>query len=78
MRMVPYSPFNKTYKYICLQNQLAHNKNKKEQKGLVDSNINVEKNLSHSRMHKSLGSSFATQNSCGGSLKKEPLVIHRD
>jgi len=41
MKQVPYSPFNRSYKYMCLQNQLAHNKNKKSVKGLVDSNLSV-------------------------------------
>lgn len=41
MKPLPYSPFNRTYKYQCLQNQLAHNKNKKSVKGLVNSNIRV-------------------------------------
>jgi hypothetical protein len=41
MKPVPYSPFNRTYKYLCLQNQLAHNRNKKSIKGLVDSNLIV-------------------------------------
>jgi hypothetical protein len=41
MKSVPYSPFNRTYKYLCLQNQLAHNRNKKSVKGLVDSNFIV-------------------------------------
>lgn len=45
MKQVPYSPFNRSYKYICLQNQLAHNKNKKSVKGLVDSNLNVSFNF---------------------------------
>ncbi len=35
MKAVPYSPFNKTYKYLCLQHGLAHSKNKKDVKGLV-------------------------------------------
>lgn len=41
MKAVPYSPFNRTYKYMCLQNQLYHNKNKKSVKGLVDSNLKI-------------------------------------
>ena len=41
MKAVPYSPFNRSYKYMCLQNQLAHNKNKKNARGLTDSNVNV-------------------------------------
>ena len=43
MKAVPYSPFNRTYKYMCLQNQLAHSKNKKQVKGLVDSNLSIDK-----------------------------------
>ncbi len=54
MKSVPYSPFNRTYKYMCLQNQLAHNKNKKSVKGLVDSNIYVNyRDLGYSRTIKS-------------------------
>lgn len=54
MKSVPYSPFNRTYKYMCLQNQLAHNKNKKSVKGLVDSNIYVNyRDLDYSRSIKS-------------------------
>lgn len=54
MKSVPYSPFNRTYKYMCLQNQLAHNKNKKSVKGLVDSNIYVNtRDLGLSRTVKS-------------------------
>lgn len=45
MKQVPYSPFNRSYKYMCLQNQLAHNKNKKSVKGLVDSNLNLSCNF---------------------------------
>lgn len=45
MKQVPYSPFNRSYKYICLQNQLAHNKNKKSVKGLTDSNLIVGDDL---------------------------------
>lgn len=36
-----YSPYNRTYKYICLQNQLAHLKNKASAKSLGISNISI-------------------------------------
>lgn len=36
-----YSPYNRTYKYICLQNQLAHIKNKVSAKSLGISNISI-------------------------------------
>lgn len=45
MRPVPYSPFNRSYKYMCLQNQLAHNRNKSKVKGLTDTNISLDTNL---------------------------------
>lgn len=41
MKSVPYSPFNRSYAYICYQNQVAHSKNKKIVKGLTDTNIKV-------------------------------------
>lgn len=44
MKAVPYSPFNKTYKYLSLQHQLAHTRNTKNSKGLVDSNLKIQKN----------------------------------
>jgi hypothetical protein len=36
-----YSPYNKTYHYICLQNQLAHIKNKSSVKSLTKTNIST-------------------------------------
>ena len=36
-----YSPNNRTFKYICLQNQLAHIKNKASAKSLGISNISI-------------------------------------
>ena len=36
-----YSPFSRTYKYICLQNQLAHIKNKSSVKSLGKSNLSI-------------------------------------
>lgn len=41
MKSVPYSPFNRTYAYLCYQNQVAHNKNKQSVKGMTDSNLYV-------------------------------------
>ena len=39
MKAVPYSPYNKTYKYICLQNQVAHSKNKRNVSSSIRSNV---------------------------------------
>lgn len=36
-----YSPYNRTYKFICLQNQLAHIKNKHSVKSLGCSNLSI-------------------------------------
>jgi hypothetical protein len=36
-----YSPYNRTFKFICLQNQLAHIKNKSSVKSLGKSNISL-------------------------------------
>ncbi len=36
-----YSPYSRTYKYICLQNQLSHIKNKASAKSLGISNISI-------------------------------------
>ncbi len=36
-----YSPYNKTYKFICLQNQVAHIRNKASVKSRGDSNISL-------------------------------------
>ncbi len=36
-----YSPYNRTYKYICLQNQMAHIKNKNNVTSLGKSNISI-------------------------------------
>jgi hypothetical protein len=47
-----YSPYNRSYKFICLQNQLAHVKNKSSVKSLTKTNISFtsvpEKPLDHS------------------------------
>lgn len=86
MKAVPYSPFSKTYKYVCLQNQLAHTKNKKNVKGLVDSNLNLDKDLANLSKTFNLSEkgnqSYTTYQSFQdlpqGTLKKQPLIIHRD
>ena len=54
MRSIQYSPFNRTYKYMCLQNQLAHTKNKSRVKGLVDSNLTVTHDLSRLKKSKTM------------------------
>ena len=36
-----YSPFSRTYKFICLQNQLAHIKNRSNVKSTKQSNISL-------------------------------------
>ena len=89
MKAVPYSPFNRTYKYMCLQNQLAHSKNKKQVRGLVDSNLSIDKkdiiDLSETRRSNgkiTANTSFLSYaSSCDrtmGGLKKVPLVIHKN
>ena len=91
MKPVPYSPFNRTYKYICLQNQLAHHQNKRKVRGLVDSNLSLDcvdlastrrsrkSSAASSVMHESSFFSYASQlDKKVGGLKKEPLVIHKN
>ena len=39
--MTAYSPYNRTYKYICLQNQLSHIKNKATVRSKGQSNISL-------------------------------------
>ena len=51
MKAIHYSPFNRTYKYMCLQNQLAHTKNKNQIRGLVDSNLTLTHD--HSKLRRS-------------------------
>lgn len=36
-----YSPFSRTYKFICLQNQLAHIKNRNSVQSTKKSNISI-------------------------------------
>lgn len=36
-----YSPYNRTFKFICLQNQLAHIKNKSSVRSLGKSNLSI-------------------------------------
>lgn len=83
MKPVPYSPFNRTYKFMCLQNQLAHHKNKQQVKGLVDHNLALVPGVDSTR-RSSQGfnrSAFSTQSlseSVQGRLKAEPLTIHKN
>jgi hypothetical protein len=55
-----YSPFNKTYHYICLQNQLAHIKNKSSVKSLTKTNISTVSKIDgeHSRSNKDISISL--------------------
>ena len=90
MKAVPYSPFNRTYKYLCLQNQLAHNKNKNKVRGLVDSNLSLNKKdildisatTRRSEQKCNTNTSFYSYgSSCDqvvGRLKKQPLTIHKN
>lgn len=85
MKSVPYSPFNRTYKYLCLQNQLAHNKNKGKVKGLVDSNLTVMNNNNLGKTAKSsqpwanfILSTHSLSGTLEGRLKQNPLVIHKN
>ena len=43
-----YNPYNRTYKFICLQNQLAHIKNKNSVKSLGKSNLYINNSPNHS------------------------------
>lgn len=42
-----YSPYNRTYKFLCLQNQLAHIKNKSSVKSLTKTNISFTSEKPH-------------------------------
>lgn len=42
-----YSPYNRTYKFICLQNQLAHLKNKSSVKSLTKTNVSFTSEKPH-------------------------------
>ena len=85
MKSISYSPFNRTYKYLCLQNQLAHVKNKKQVKGLVDSNLTVyhdHNKFSRVNPRATFDGSFNWSRSLNssqcGRLKQEPLTIHKN
>lgn len=88
MKVIPYSPFNRTYTYMCFQNQLAHKKNKSAVKGLVNSNLNVKrmrsssakKSTQRSNMSKSRYSSTMMSDSffSQGLLKESPRIIHKN
>jgi hypothetical protein len=42
---VNYNPFNKSYQFICLQNQIAHYRNKHSVKARGNSNISLSKSI---------------------------------
>jgi hypothetical protein len=50
-----YSPYNRSYKFICLQNQMAHIKNKISVKSLTKTNVSFtsEKPLDQSLQNRS-------------------------
>jgi hypothetical protein len=43
-----YDPYSRTYKIICLQNQIAHVRNKNTVKSLTKSNISINNSLDKS------------------------------
>ena len=70
---VNYSPYNKSYKYISLQNSLAHRSNLRNSTGLVDSNISfLDKRLLSTQKHTNRPSS------ANAVLSSPYLTIHRD
>lgn len=70
-----YNPYNRTFKYICLQNQLAHNKNKSNVKSLTKTNISVsysfDKNKNSIRR-----SEDNTLNNLSSNLIDPPKALH--
>lgn len=52
MNLLPYNPFNKTYKYTYFLNQAYHIKNKTEAAPCIDSNITYTKSYSKRRYSK--------------------------
>ena len=79
MKSVPYSPFNRTYKYICLQNKLAHSKNKRKVSSSVGSNLSFLNSTHFSSSYPiSSNSSFVNFENKNGILKEKPRVIHKN
>ena len=86
MKKVPYSPYNRSYKYMSLQNQLAHVKNLQGTFGLVNSNLSITPShaasyLSQSQVSKSTKKSVPHTPrtiDCSARLTESPRVIHRD
>ena len=83
---VPYSPYNKTYKYISLQNQLAHVKNLQNTSGITNSNISFMSPMDRSYVrnrksdsysaHKSFSESRTFDCSTPAKLQEAPRVLH--
>ena len=78
MKSVPYSPFNRTYKYICLQNKLAHSKNKRKVSSSVGSNLSFLNSTEFSSHPISSNASFIKYDNKNGILKEKPRVIHKN
>ncbi len=55
-----YSPYKRSYKFICLQNQLAHIKNKSSVKSLTKTNVsfNSTTDKPHDRPLRNLSSNL--------------------
>lgn len=73
MKLVPYSPYNRSYQFICIQNQLAHAKNKSKVVSTVDSNISFS-----SSAFTSMRSSRFSLDGESGILKSPPKKIHKN
>lgn len=69
-----YSPYNRTYKFICLQNQIAHNKNKTSVKSLTKTNISLSQSIEKSRHSYQRDDTYA--NNSTFNLIEPPRVLH--
>ena len=79
MKSVPYSPFNRTFKYICLQNKLAHSKNKRKVSSSVGSNVSfLNSTYFSSHIGTSNNSSFINFDNKNGTIKEKPRIIHKN
>ena len=68
-----YSPFNRTYKFICLQNQLAHVKNRNAVKSTGKSNISI-----HNSPDKRVGNDGLQQSSYFSNRPHHSSLSHFD
>lgn len=68
-----YSPYNRTYKFICLQNQIAHNKNKTSVKSLTKTNISFSQSIEKSRHSYQRDDTLANSSL---NLIEPPRVLH--